>query len=211
MDCEEIELTVDQLSELDRAIANATRNDDNHSETQYQNINNQSSTSRAQAEFNEEVFESLTDDQFAALDKDIENAKKRDSNQNDINGTVAQTQIQLREDLFAGLGDADFESLDRDIQNCRIISPRNLPDERHETSTNSTVTASQLELAAAVFEDDEAMEPSLEHLECLKSRFGHNQFRDKQWEIIHTVMNEKRDVLAVMATGYGKSLCFQVF
>lgn len=49
-----------------------------------------------------------------------------------------------------------------------------------------------------------------DHLECLRSRFKHNSFHEKQWEIIRAVMIEKRDVCAVMATGYGKSLCFQV-
>lgn len=52
-------------------------------------------------------------------------------------------------------------------------------------------------------------EPEMEHLECLKSKFGLTSFRQKQWDIIQAVMNEKRDVCAVMATGYGKSLCFQ--
>lgn len=52
-------------------------------------------------------------------------------------------------------------------------------------------------------------EPEMEHIECLKSKFAHNSFRQKQWDIIRTVMYERRDVCAVMATGYGKSLCFQ--
>lgn len=207
---EELNLSDEQMLALDQAEAQIIRNNENISDTRHPDINNRRSTSRTQAEFNAEAFEGFTEDQFAALDKDIENCANRvDNNQNDI--TVVQTQRESREDLFAELGNADFESFDREIENFRTIALDNQPEERHETDTNSTVTASQFELAAAVFEDDEAMEPSLEHLECLKSRFGHNQFKDKQWEIIHSVMNEKRDILAVMATGYGKSLCFQVF
>lgn len=45
-------------------------------------------------------------------------------------------------------------------------------------------------------------------LEVLKDVFGHTKFRPNQWNIIkHTL--EGNDQLAVMATGYGKSLCFQ--
>lgn len=60
---------------------------------------------------------------------------------------------------------------------------------------------------ADCFDDDET-EPQMEHVECLRSKFRHSSFREKQWDIIKT-LNEKRDVCAVMATGYGKSLCYQ--
>ncbi|KFM69974.1 Werner syndrome ATP-dependent helicase, partial [Stegodyphus mimosarum] len=30
-----------------------------------------------------------------------------------------------------------------------------------------------------------------------------------QWKIIHSVLVQHKDVSAVMATGYGKSLCYQ--
>lgn len=56
---------------------------------------------------------------------------------------------------------------------------------------------------------NEHIEPDMVHLECLKSKFTHNGFRDKQWDIIRTILYEKRDVCAVCATGHGKSLCFQ--
>ena len=38
--------------------------------------------------------------------------------------------------------------------------------------------------------------------------FGHSEFRPLQWKIIQTAIESRRDQLAVMATGYGKSLCF---
>ncbi|EFA09584.2 bifunctional 3'-5' exonuclease/ATP-dependent helicase WRN isoform X2 [Tribolium castaneum] len=50
--------------------------------------------------------------------------------------------------------------------------------------------------------------PSPEHLKVLTKFFGHKTFRPKQWEIIFAIM-DKRDVCAIMSTGYGKSLCFQ--
>ena len=42
----------------------------------------------------------------------------------------------------------------------------------------------------------------------LKDVFGHRKFRPNQWNIIKHTLDGK-DQLAVMATGYGKSLCFQ--
>lgn len=47
------------------------------------------------------------------------------------------------------------------------------------------------------------------HVKYLEKFFGHRSFKPLQWEIITAVMDLKRDVCAVMATGYGKSLCYQ--
>ncbi|XP_043229115.1 Werner syndrome ATP-dependent helicase homolog [Amphibalanus amphitrite] len=51
--------------------------------------------------------------------------------------------------------------------------------------------------------------PEREHFETLQKFFGYGQFRPKQWEIIWNVLNGGPDQLAVMATGSGKSLCYQ--
>src|SRR5579862_8589697 len=42
----------------------------------------------------------------------------------------------------------------------------------------------------------------------LKSIFGHDQFRPGQEELIDA-LGQERDLLGVMATGSGKSLCYQ--
>uniref|UniRef100_A0A8R1YI53 DNA 3'-5' helicase n=1 Tax=Pristionchus pacificus TaxID=54126 RepID=A0A8R1YI53_PRIPA len=52
-------------------------------------------------------------------------------------------------------------------------------------------------------------DPPVEVIKTMKKYFGHSQFRPRQWEIVRDVMN-KRDVLAIMATGYGKSVCYQL-
>ncbi|XP_047405793.1 bifunctional 3'-5' exonuclease/ATP-dependent helicase WRN isoform X2 [Sciurus carolinensis] len=52
-------------------------------------------------------------------------------------------------------------------------------------------------------------EPHAKHIICLKTYFGHNSFKPVQWKVIHSVLEERRDNVVVMATGYGKSLCFQ--
>ncbi len=46
-------------------------------------------------------------------------------------------------------------------------------------------------------------------LEILQSRFGYSEFREHQAAII-AAMLERRDVLALMPTGGGKSLCYQI-
>ena len=46
-------------------------------------------------------------------------------------------------------------------------------------------------------------------LEALKSFFGYDSFRDGQEEIIDAVLSG-RDVMAVMPTGAGKSICYQL-
>lgn len=45
--------------------------------------------------------------------------------------------------------------------------------------------------------------------EVLKRCFGHDRFRPEQERAIRAIMG-KRDVLAVMSTGAGKSLIYQV-
>lgn len=56
---------------------------------------------------------------------------------------------------------------------------------------------------------EEFFDPAVEHLACLKTKFGLDFFREMQWEVIRMALYKKRDVCAVMATGHGKSLCYQ--
>ena len=46
-------------------------------------------------------------------------------------------------------------------------------------------------------------------LDILKKYWGHHQFRKSQEEIIQSVLDGK-DTLAILPTGGGKSVCFQV-
>lgn len=55
----------------------------------------------------------------------------------------------------------------------------------------------------------EAKKPNAQQIQCLQTHFGHSAFRPNQWDIIRSIIEEKRDNCVVMPTGYGKSLCFQ--
>ncbi|KAJ6653500.1 hypothetical protein lerEdw1_009172 [Lerista edwardsae] len=63
-------------------------------------------------------------------------------------------------------------------------------------------------------EEDESWDsflpvPNPKQIQCLKTYFGHASFKPVQWKVISSVLQDRRDNLVVMATGYGKSLCFQ--
>lgn len=87
------------------------------------------------------------------------------------------------------------------------LSILDLVEKNMKKSQNLNDTAPTQFDMVAEFSDDH--EPQMEHFECLRSKFSHNAFRSKQWDIIRSILYDKRDVCAVMATGYGKSLCFQ--
>ena len=54
-----------------------------------------------------------------------------------------------------------------------------------------------------------AIDPKKELLPLLKTHFGYDTFRPNQLEVMEDVLS-KKDVLAIMPTGGGKSLCFQL-
>ena len=44
----------------------------------------------------------------------------------------------------------------------------------------------------------------------LKKYWGYDSLKDTQYEIIQKVVDERKDILAILATGYGKSICYQL-
>jgi Werner syndrome ATP-dependent helicase len=54
------------------------------------------------------------------------------------------------------------------------------------------------------------MDNSKEYNKILKQHFGYDSLKPEQYDIIDKIVNGKRDVCAILATGFGKSLCFQM-
>ena len=46
-------------------------------------------------------------------------------------------------------------------------------------------------------------------VQTLKTYFGYDTFREGQESVVESIL-ERRDVLAIMPTGAGKSICYQV-
>lgn len=59
------------------------------------------------------------------------------------------------------------------------------------------------------FEALDLVPPTAQQNHFLKTNFGHSAFKPLQWRIVRSVMEDRRDQCVVMATGYGKSLCYQ--
>ncbi|XP_041086155.1 Werner syndrome ATP-dependent helicase homolog isoform X2 [Polyodon spathula] len=81
-------------------------------------------------------------------------------------------------------------------------------------SSMQTVTPVEEEEDEGIEEEDDEWdssipEPNSEQIKCLKMYFGHSNFKPVQWKVVYSVLQERRDNVVVMATGYGKSLCFQ--
>ncbi|XP_027247088.1 Werner syndrome ATP-dependent helicase isoform X2 [Cricetulus griseus] len=83
------------------------------------------------------------------------------------------------------------------------INPSLPPEEEEDGDGDEAIEEDQED------EDHLLPEPNAKQINCLKTYFGHCNFKPVQWKVIHSVLEERRDNVVVMATGYGKSLCFQ--
>ncbi|XP_054842075.1 bifunctional 3'-5' exonuclease/ATP-dependent helicase WRN isoform X2 [Eublepharis macularius] len=95
-------------------------------------------------------------------------------------------------------------------------------DKHHVDSADSPLGKTRRQSDAVADNEDEDIEeeeeeswdsslcgPNDKQITCLKTYFGHSSFKPVQWKVISSVLQDRRDNLVVMATGYGKSLCFQ--
>ncbi|KRT80493.1 helicase, partial [Oryctes borbonicus] len=78
-----------------------------------------------------------------------------------------------------------------------------------EDLSNSFSEQDEEELIGKLKMVDGIEPPHQRHLDVLFKIFGHKEFRPMQWKIINSIINDRRDNCAIMATGYGKSLCYQ--
>ena len=48
------------------------------------------------------------------------------------------------------------------------------------------------------------------YVNVLKKYFGYDTLKDIQYKIINNILKKNKDVCAILATGFGKSMCYQL-
>ncbi|EHB18352.1 Werner syndrome ATP-dependent helicase [Heterocephalus glaber] len=107
--------------------------------------------------------------------------------------------------------DLEMEML-KSLENLNSDAIETIHSECSEIRGNLSLPTEEDEDKNEAFEEEEdhfLPEPNAKQVICLKTYFGHHSFKPVQWKVIHSVLEERRDNVVVMATGYGKSLCFQ--
>lgn len=161
MDDEEFdELTEEQLAALDSDVARVTINNKENGNSQGES----SRTTLAPSQSQTDIFAEITNTQFAVIDRDVgvktrENQEGSDRHEND--------------DDFGQIANEQLEAIDRSIiPNNEEVNDRESPNTTAVVSNSGTIVPeiADLELTWEAFEDDDGSEPSLEHLECLRSK-----------------------------------------
>uniref|UniRef100_A0A8C0DF13 Bifunctional 3'-5' exonuclease/ATP-dependent helicase WRN n=1 Tax=Balaenoptera musculus TaxID=9771 RepID=A0A8C0DF13_BALMU len=125
-------------------------------------------------------------------------------NEEDIS-YVIESDEDLEMEMLKSLENLNSSTVDPNHSKC-IEMERNLglPSEEDDEDENEAIEEEEV-----VDEDCWLPGPTAKQINCLKTYFGHSSFKPVQWKVIHSVLEERRDNVVVMATGYGKSLCFQ--
>ncbi|XP_041315271.1 Werner syndrome ATP-dependent helicase isoform X1 [Pyrgilauda ruficollis] len=102
-----------------------------------------------------------------------------------------------------------------DVDDCEGVLPEGESSKARKTPDTEVDVAPDGDEDEGVEEEEEEYldpllpEPGESHITCLKTYFGHSSFKPVQWKVINSLLEDRRDNLVVMATGYGKSLCYQ--
>ncbi|XP_010986289.1 bifunctional 3'-5' exonuclease/ATP-dependent helicase WRN isoform X1 [Camelus dromedarius] len=117
---------------------------------------------------------------------------------------VIESDEDLEMEMLKSLENLKSDTVDPVHSKC-VEKERNLglPSEEDDEDKNEAIEEEEAD------EDCLLPGPTAEQVICLKTYFGHSSFKPVQWKVIHSVLEERRDNVVVMATGYGKSLCFQ--
>ncbi|XP_061319823.1 bifunctional 3'-5' exonuclease/ATP-dependent helicase WRN [Pezoporus flaviventris] len=121
---------------------------------------------------------------------------------------VIESDEELEMEMLKSLEDVD------DAEGALSGREPNKPGRIPETELNISLDGDGDEDEGVEEEEEECSDPLLplpseRHITCLKTYFGHSSFKPVQWKVINSLLEDRRDNLVVMATGYGKSLCYQ--
>ncbi|XP_068044358.1 LOW QUALITY PROTEIN: bifunctional 3'-5' exonuclease/ATP-dependent helicase WRN [Anomalospiza imberbis] len=103
----------------------------------------------------------------------------------------------------------------KDVDDCEGVLPEGESSKARKTPDTEVDVAPDGDEDEGIEEEEEEYldpllpEPGESHIMCLKTYFGHSSFKPVQWKVINSLLEDRRDNLVVMATGYGKSLCYQ--
>ncbi|NXX29520.1 WRN helicase, partial [Nicator chloris] len=103
----------------------------------------------------------------------------------------------------------------KDVDGCEGVLPEGESSKAWKTPSTEVDVAPDGDEDEGIEEEEEEYfdpllpEPGESHIMCLKTYFGHSSFKPVQWKVINSLLEDRRDNLVVMATGYGKSLCYQ--
>eukprot|EP00069_Balaena_mysticetus_P013586 bmy_08261T0 len=146
----------------------------------------------------------ITEDELQRLEQQAQEKHLGDDNEEDIS-YVIESDEDLEMEMLKSLENLNSSTVDPNHSKC-IEMERNLglPSEEDDEDENEAIEEEEV-----VDEDCWLPGPTAKQINCLKTYFGHSSFKPVQWKVIHSVLEERRDNVVVMATGYGKSLCFQ--
>ncbi|KAB1257665.1 Werner syndrome ATP-dependent helicase [Camelus dromedarius] len=145
----------------------------------------------------------ITEAELQLLEQQAQEKYLSDDNEEDTS-YVIESDEDLEMEMLKSLENLKSDTVDPVHSKC-VEKERNLglPSEEDDEDKNEAIEEEEAD------EDCLLPGPTAEQVICLKTYFGHSSFKPVQWKVIHSVLEERRDNVVVMATGYGKSLCFQ--
>ncbi|XP_018426138.1 PREDICTED: Werner syndrome ATP-dependent helicase [Nanorana parkeri] len=196
----------------DCEVKPSSKRDDCRQETNYSSVGKRDAHLKGSMDQDFAMTLGITEEEFQLMEAMGEMHNKKDDES-------IEEYMGIDDEIHHNPGIESDEELESEMLKS-VADLENSPE--YDTGTKSFSTNSKYLNNAVDDEEDEGIEeeieedwdpclpePNAEQIACLKTYFGHSSFKPVQWKVIHSVLKERRDNLVVMATGYGKSLCYQ--